>query len=99
MFGGEEVVAPLAVDMREDAADVIVTEETVEDGRFIEGSYDETADIWDEGDECRSGAVTVRTRYMVVLVRTAKVEDWAVGVGCFPLRAGVCDGVGMPLEG
>lgn len=51
MLGGEEVVAPLAVEVRQDAADVIVAEEAVQDGGFVEAGYGEAPDVGDEGDE------------------------------------------------
>ena len=51
MLGGEEEVAALAVEVRRDAGFVGVAEEAVQDGRFVETSYYETADVGEEGDE------------------------------------------------
>ena len=47
MLGGEEVVAALAVDVRQDTADVVVAKEAVQDRGFVESGDDKAADVWD----------------------------------------------------
>lgn len=47
MFSGEEEIAALAVEVWRNASFVGVAEEAVQDGRFVEASYDEAADVGD----------------------------------------------------
>ena len=51
MFSSEEKIAALAVEVWRDTGFVGVAEEAVQDGRFVETSYYETADVGEEGDE------------------------------------------------
>lgn len=74
MFGGEEVVAALAFEVARDAAQVVVAEETVEDGRFVEAGYYEAPDVGDERDE--GGWL------LVVAVRGCGVGAAVHAVGC-----------------
>lgn len=45
MLGGEQVIPPLALDMRHDSLDVIIAEEAVENGGVVEARDDQATDV------------------------------------------------------
>ncbi|KAI7326871.1 hypothetical protein KC326_g128 [Hortaea werneckii] len=51
VLGREQVIAPLAVDVRHDSSHVVIAKEAMQDGRFIECGDNQATDIGNEGDE------------------------------------------------
>ncbi|KAI7514920.1 hypothetical protein KC347_g105 [Hortaea werneckii] len=62
VLGRKQIIAPLAVDVRHDSSHVVIAEEAMQDGRFVECGDNKATDIRNEGDEDGGRRVGRRTR-------------------------------------